>query len=163
MIGSYYVHIYFWYSRIQSTNFKLICSSWLEFEPFVVKLVVHNLGRRFNLRQTITLNPRLWLCTDLNLHYPRSLLFNPWLSAFSFLDTIAVSEDRSTFKIRYLFCFKGRIEPLPDESNLYLQKSDTYIQYLNFEQNTKYIKALRYAASRSGADLTDTQFWIGFK
>ena len=97
------VHIYFWYSRIQSTNFKLICSSWLEFEPFVVKLVVHNLGRRFNLRQTITLNPRLWLCTDLNLHYPRSLLFNPWLSAFSFLDTIAVSEDRSTFKIRYLF------------------------------------------------------------
>ena len=65
-------------------------------------LAVHNLGRHFNLRQTITLNPRLWLCPDLNLHYPRSLLFNPWLSAFSFLDTIAVSEDRSMFKTRFL-------------------------------------------------------------
>ena len=95
------LHIYVCYSRIQSTNLKLIFSSWLEFEPFVVKLVVHNLGRHFNLQQTITLNPRLWLCPDLNLYYPRSLLFNPWLSAFSFLDTVAVSEDKSMFKIRF--------------------------------------------------------------
>ena len=113
MLGWYYmyiyVHIYFWYSRIQSTNFKLIFSSWLEFEPFVVKLVVHNLGRRFNLRQTITLNPRLWFCPDLNLHYPRSLLFNPWLSAFSFLDTIAISEDRSMFKLRFLILESNKI------------------------------------------------------